>query len=119
MSDKKKQLEDYRAEKIEGIIVRSRSLWYEKGERNSKYFLGLEKRNYMSRLIPFLKVDTSIIYSQTEIMQSFVRHYREVFSQRNEIDRNTEAYLGEIDLKRLSDQQHAELEPPLEMIELD
>ena len=29
----------------EGIIIRSRSAWYEFGEKSSKYFLGLEKRN--------------------------------------------------------------------------
>ena len=29
----------------EGIIIRSRTAWYEFGEKSSKYFLGLEKRN--------------------------------------------------------------------------
>ena len=28
----------------EGIIIRSCTVWYEQGERNSKYFLNLEKR---------------------------------------------------------------------------
>ena len=29
----------------EGIILRSRTIWYEKGEKSNKYFLNLEKRN--------------------------------------------------------------------------
>ena len=29
----------------EGIILRSRTIWYEKGEKSNKYFLTLEKRN--------------------------------------------------------------------------
>ena len=29
----------------EGIIMRSRTAWYEFGEKSSNYFLGLEKRN--------------------------------------------------------------------------
>ena len=29
----------------EGIILRSRTTWYEKGEKSNKYFLNLEKRN--------------------------------------------------------------------------
>ena len=29
----------------EGIIMRSKSNWYEFGEKSSKYFLNLEKRN--------------------------------------------------------------------------
>ena len=31
--------------KTRGTIVRSRARWYEYGERNSKYFYNLEKRN--------------------------------------------------------------------------
>ena len=34
--------------KVEGIIVRSRARWHEYGEKNSKYFFNLEKRNHIS-----------------------------------------------------------------------
>ena len=30
-----------------GIIVRARARWYEHGERSTKYFLNLEKRNHV------------------------------------------------------------------------
>lgn len=30
---------------IIGAIIRSRATWYEKGEKNNKYFLNLEKSN--------------------------------------------------------------------------
>jgi len=33
---KLKQIDDY---KTEGVILRSRSRWYEKGEKSSNYFL--------------------------------------------------------------------------------
>ena len=36
------QLYDYITQ---GAIVRSRATWYEKGEKNNKYFLNLEKSN--------------------------------------------------------------------------
>ena len=46
------QIHDYRTE---GIILRSRSTWYEKGEKSTKYFLTLEKRQksktFVKRLI--------------------------------------------------------------------
>ena len=35
--------------KVEGIIVRSRARWYEHGEKNSKYFFNLEKRNHIRK----------------------------------------------------------------------
>ena len=41
----KEELEKHRAPYIDGLIVRSRTQWHEEGERNTKYFLSLEKRN--------------------------------------------------------------------------
>ena len=39
----KKELERYFDKITDGIIIRSRVQWYEQGEKNTKYFLGLEK----------------------------------------------------------------------------
>jgi len=33
--------------KIKAKILRSKARWYENGEKNSKYFLNLEKRNFL------------------------------------------------------------------------
>ena len=45
----------------EGIIIGSRCDWYEPGEKSSRYFLGLEKRNktktYLSKLVTDNEVD--------------------------------------------------------------
>ena len=40
------KLSDFQTEKTRGAIKRSRAWWYEHGEKNSKYFLNLEKLNY-------------------------------------------------------------------------
>ena len=40
----KSDLEALYDKKVEGIIIRSRERWHEHGEKNSKYFLNLEKR---------------------------------------------------------------------------
>ena len=51
----KDQLEDIRKPIINGLIVRSRTRWYEDGEKSSKYFLGLEKRNAMRKTVTVLR----------------------------------------------------------------
>jgi len=43
--------------KTKGAIVRSRARWYEHGERNSKYFMNLEKRAYERKHIIKLKTN--------------------------------------------------------------
>ena len=42
----RERIEKLYEEKVEGIIVRSRARWHEPGEKNSKYFFNLEKRNH-------------------------------------------------------------------------
>jgi len=43
----KEKLESFYEEKTNGIIVRARARWHVHGERSTKYFLNLEKRNHV------------------------------------------------------------------------
>ena len=45
----KAKLEKLSNKKIKGTILRSKARWYENGEKNSKYFLHLEKRNLLRK----------------------------------------------------------------------
>ena len=49
-----KKLEELRKIEMEGVVVRSMAWWYEQGEKSTAYFLGLEKRNYVNKLIASL-----------------------------------------------------------------
>ena len=47
----KQDIEDIKRIKTEGIMLRSKAKWIEYGEKNSKYFFNLEKRNYNMKYI--------------------------------------------------------------------
>ena len=51
----KDKLEKYYTRKTKGAIIRSRVKWYEEGEKNTKYFMGLEKSNSVKKSISVLK----------------------------------------------------------------
>ena len=104
---------------MDGIIIRSRCQWYEKGERSNSFFLGLEKRNYLSRLVSCLKVEGKAVYKQEEIMNCLVQHYREVFCRRDNIPFNKDTYLHCSDKNVLSEQEKNYLERPIELEELE
>ena len=42
--------------KVGGIILRARARWHEHGEKNSKYFLNLEKRNHVKKHVRKLHI---------------------------------------------------------------
>ena len=54
LHEKRKDLEKLIEYKSKGILIRSKARWYmnyEEGEKNTKYFLNLEKRNYSNKTI--------------------------------------------------------------------
>ena len=55
LEGKKHQLQAIGNRRLEGMVVRSRVKWLQDGERASRYFCNLEKRNYTSRSMSFME----------------------------------------------------------------
>ena len=73
----KTELEQELEKKTKGALVRSRARWYEEGERSSKYFLGMEKRNYSNKCINRIKLDDeSITADRKQIIEQLNRFYK-------------------------------------------
>ena len=67
----KKELEDLRKPMIDGLIIRSKVQWHEEGERSTKYFLSLEKRNYHKKSIQYIQDGDQVITSNAKILDKF------------------------------------------------
>ena len=50
--------------KTKGAILKIKVRWHEQGERNTKYFYGLEKRNFNNKTITKLKMPLQVISSK-------------------------------------------------------
>ena len=66
----KEKMEHLYEKKVEGIIIRSCARWHEHGEKNSKYFLNLEKRNHVRRHIRKLRLSGVISTDPFEILEA-------------------------------------------------
>ena len=79
----------FKLSKIAGIktrrtIVRSRARWYEHGERNSKYFYNLEKRNQKKKHITSLvNNEGDKITNPKDILEEEERFFEEIYTSRN------------------------------------
>ena len=56
---KKKELQDLRQKRLEGVRIRSRAKWINEGEKPSTYFCNLENRNFTSKAMNNLFSSTS------------------------------------------------------------
>ena len=74
---KKQSLEQVISYKTQGSITRSRTRWYNEGEKNTKYFFGLEKRHFNSKTIRNLKIDdNTVLNTDQEILNEARRFYQ-------------------------------------------
>ena len=76
----KNELELLYDKKVEGIITWAKARWHEHGEKNSKYFLNLEKRNHIKKHIRKLYISGVISTDPISIMNSQKQFYSKLYS---------------------------------------
>ena len=77
------ELEHINTEKTEGIRIRSKAQHIEQGERGTKYFLNLEKRNAKLKNITKLKLnDKTVITDSKSILKEQRKFYINLYKDR-------------------------------------
>ena len=76
----KSALENFERERARGNILRSKSQWVEEGEKNTAYFLRLEKQNYCNKLITKIQKEDKIITNPVDILEEGKKIYMTLFS---------------------------------------
>lgn len=69
--------------KISGSIIRSKIKWTEHGEKNSSFFLNLEKRNYINKHITQLNISGNIINNPSEILKHEKLVYEKLYREKD------------------------------------
>ena len=100
----KKKLEELEKEEINSIIFRSKIQWVEEGEKNTKFFLNLEKKNYTNKLISNLEIGGIQTADQEKITKEQLRFYSTLYSEK--LKENDKNYLKAMDFF------HKEIECP-------
>ena len=75
----KSQLEKIREKRIKGSMIRSRAQLSQDWEKPSKYFLNLEKRNYINKSIPSLTVEGKKVTDSESILKQQHRFYSDLY----------------------------------------
>ena len=103
LNEAKDGLELFYEEKTKGIIIRARARWHEHGERRTKYFLNLEKRNNVKKHIRKRLVSGAITIDPFKILDEQKRFYHNLYkSQLTGIDSNNgEFFLSNLNIPKL------------------
>ena len=115
----KLELELYLEHKCRGAAVRAKISWIEKGERNTPYFLGLEKTRKQLQTIKSLKTPTGSTNSHIGIAKEISRFFSHLYSEKTKIDQNDlYNFHNDIDVPKLNETDLEGLEKPLTIEEI-
>ena len=83
LEEKKTELEKIIEYRTKGAILRAKCRWHNEGERNTKYFLNLEKRHFKNSVISQLKIgENEFVTSDKEILHRCENFYRDLYKSR-------------------------------------
>ena len=67
---------------MKGLIIRSKAKWTEEGEKCSKYFMNLEKRNISKKSITdLIDTDGNVVKNQEELINLQVQYYKDLYKK--------------------------------------
>ena len=111
-------METIREEQIQGQMIRSRIQWLHEGEKPSKYFFNLEKRNFLEKTVKRVQdKDGQFITEQKNILEYIKNIYENLFSNKDDTLENVslKEILKNANLHKVSDNK---LGDPISTLEL-
>ena len=105
LNSAKEKLELFYEEKVKGIIIRARARWHEHGERSTKYFLNLEKRNHIKKHMRKLDINGSVTTDPSTILSEQKRFYQDLYASGHQGSDAVMGFLDTLDIPKLSEEQ--------------
>ena len=101
-------------------MFRSKCRWIEKGEKPTKYFFNLEKRNYNRKTINELRKQNGVeIREEKEILKGIQEFYEDLYSSEisGTLQEQFDLFTRNLIFPKLSDEDREEIEGPLTLDE--
>ena len=111
----KRELQSLYEDEGKHAMFRAKCRWVEKGERPTKYFFNLEKKNYNKKTIGELRLqDESTTCNEQEILEQIEAYFKNLYSSENTFSQEDyEEFVHNLEIPRLSNEDRDSLEGPL------
>ena len=120
----KKELKDLYDLKGKEAMFRSKARWFEQGEKPTKYFFNLEKRNYDRKIVKELKDENDqILTNFKEVNKRIEDHFSKILKSKivenEDVQRvNFNQFAKDVEMPRLTNEEQSEMESDLTMEEI-
>lgn len=92
-------------------VFRSKCRWVENGERHTKYFFNLKKKNYKKKTITELRMEDSISNNEILILDTIEKYYQEIYSSEgNRPESDFNGFIEHLEIPKLADEDRDRIE---------
>ena len=110
----KNRREEIYEEKANGVKIRSKCEWYERGEKSSNFFLSPEKQHALLNQVRILLCGEKEVTDKHKINQELECFYKNLFTKISELQKkDINAYLSQINIPILTEEQSQTCEGPI------
>ena len=112
IQDLTKQIEHFYESREMGRKISARVQWLEQGERNTKYFLGLENKRQTNYIITSIQNESGKkVYKAEQILKETSRFYTQLYDSSNVQERDIDVFLSKLTvLHELTDEESSQCE---------
>jgi len=96
------ELNEIYCAKARGLQIRAKVDWVEKGERNNKYFLRMEKGRQSSNVISRLEVQGKEVNDVKGVQEEIARFYEDLYTSNSVSQEEVNEYIRGIEVPRLT-----------------
>ena len=121
----KEELKNIYDQKGKEAVYRSKARWVEQGEKPTKYFFNLEKRNYEKKSISQIKLNNGKITTDPQLIRKEIETFFSALyetkisdSSQSQQSETLQNFIESLDLPKLSNEEQAELEYDLSLEEV-
>ena len=115
----KAELQSIYEKKGRSAIFRSKCRWVKEGERPTKYFFNLQKKNYNKKTITKLHgEDGTTINNEKQILDSIEKYYSQLYKTVNNLEqKDFDSFMETLGISKLKTEDREEMEGPLSLEE--
>ena len=103
--NKKAELTKIQEEFVRGSMIKTRTSWVSDGEKNTKYFFNLEKRNYNKKHIQKLQKNDEIVCDPSEILTMEKDFYENLYTSCKVEEKDIKEVFDNISMPTLKEEQ--------------
>ena len=102
-TETKSKLERYYQQKCKGASIRARVRWFEEGEKNTKYFLNLEKHQGVKKQLTKVRTEQNkTVTTEEEVLNETVKFYQNLYTSQEIKDDDICNYLNNVRIRKLN-----------------